>query len=587
MPTQLAHAVAPQAQDVTPVSSLDPSEMPCKSAFPAAASNSPSNTNSNQASLKRDNNHDGVVPTKVPHYESQSSSQAAALDVTAGLMTAQEEAFAGSKAKTDMDYAIQWLKSNPETHARVLAVLKKYDAKFYQRASSSNVPFWREVLSDLVGKAGHKTATATLSPATASAASHPDDHLLPASATLNDTTTTTTPIPANPSSTSSDEEPCDDDSFFVIDLARVIVQYAKFKRNFPRLQPHYAVKCNDSIPIVAMISALGGSFDCASKGEFNMILDGGYQTAEHIIYAHPCKMANNIVAANRRGVYLTTFDNEDELEKLHRLMPKAQAVLRIATDDRAAVCEFSTKFGCPFVETTRLLERAKELGVSIVGVSFHVGSGNSSFAAYDRAIRDARSIFDTATAMGFEMTLVDIGGGFPGSDPEPDPVTGQRTLFEDTAGFIRPLLDELFPEGSGVRLIAEPGRYFAESPYAICMQIHSKRKMMKRDGTEEHQFYTSDGKYQAFNCMIYDHANPNVQVLKPDPEAKTRNTTIFGPTCDGIDWIMKQQPFPALDIGDWIFVPDFGAYTVAAGSKFNGFVTRRIEYISSLDVFDA
>jgi len=531
MPTQLANPVTHQDHAVATVSErVDPTDMPCKSA------------------LFKGDSCDGIATAKAPSAPTAATCET---PVSTAAMAAEAEEFAGSKAQDDMTYALNWLRERPDIHARVLAVMKQYDTKYYQRSSSSNVPFWREVMLDLVGKAGHTT---------------------------------------DPSSNNSDVEPKDgqneDDSLFVIDLARIVVQYAKFKRNFPRLHPHYAMKCNDSIPMIAMISALGGGFDCASKGEFTTVIDGGYQTAEGIIYAHPCKMANNIMAANRRGVYLTTFDNEEELEKLHRYMPKARAVLRIATDDRAALCEFSTKFGCPVSETTNLLTRAKALGVNVVGVSFHVGSGNSSHAAYERAIRDARAIFNVGAEMGFEMNLVDIGGGFPGSDPLPDPVTGERVLFEDIAGFIRPLLDELFPEGSGVHLIAEPGRYFAESPYAIGMQVHSKRKLKKRDGTEEYQYYTSDGKYQAFNCMIYDHAHPNIQILRPDTEAKIRNTTIFGPTCDSIDWIMKQQPFPNLDIGDWLFVPDFGAYTVAAGSKFNGFLTRRIEYISSLDIFE-
>jgi len=553
----------------------DPTQVPCKSAL-----------GTDMVSNFNDASHDGAAvafkvsllpvaasaaetgvpasPIQVP----QNGSGDSAARVASGVSAAQEAEFAVSKEASDMEYAVNWLRSNPVIHARVLEVFRKYDAKHYRRSSASNVPFWRDVMCDLVGKAGqsHDSAKST-----------------------DDTTTTTTTandvVTAQPSNIPEGWE--EDDGFFVIDLARVVVQMAKWRRYLPRFQPHYAMKCNNTEPIVSMISALGGSYDCASKGEFNAVLDGGFQTAENIIFAHPCKMINNITAANARGVYLTTFDNEEELEKLHKHMPKAQAVLRIATDDSAAVCAFSSKFGCPVDQTPGLLDRARELGVNVVGVSFHVGSGNSSFQAYHKAITDARKIFDYGAEIGFEMDLLDIGGGFPGSDVDVDPETGKRptNLFEDVANFIRNLTDELFPASSGVRLIGEPGRYFAESPYAIAMAIHSKRKIVKKDGTAEWQYYTSDGKYQCFNCMIYDHAHPKVCVLRPDPEAPIRTTTIFGPTCDSIDWIMRQEQFPALDIGDWIFVPNFGAYTVAAGSAFNGFSTKRIEYISSLDVF--
>lgn len=464
-----------------------------------------------------------------------------------------EEEFAGSKAAADLEYANAWLASKPEVLAKVREVLRAYDAKLYQRSTSSVAPFWRNVMRDLVGKAGRPPQADAESADVDSVESEPEDGQN------------------------------EDDSFYTVDLAQVIVQYAKFCRHLPRVEPHYAMKCNDSKPMLAMISALGGGYDCASKNEFRAVVDGGFQTADGVIYAHPCKMINNIQAANRRGVYLTTFDNEEELEKLHKHMPKAKAVLRIATDDSAAICELSSKFGCPMSNTQACLERARELDIKVVGVSFHVGSGNSSPDAYFKALADARDIFDRAALLGFDMELLDIGGGFPGSDPVAD-ADGKRSLsFEEIAAFVRPVIDDLFPET--VRVIAEPGRYFAESPYALCMAIHSKRKLTKRDGSLEHQLYTSDGKYGSFNCMIYDHQEPEVHVLHPDAEAAERTTTIFGPTCDGIDWIMKQRKFPALDVGDWIFCPNFGAYTVAAGSTFNGFSTRRVEYVSSIDVF--
>lgn len=468
------------------------------------------------------------------------------------------EEFDGSKADRDMRQAIAWLKEQPsDVIDAVRAVLRSYEPKLYQRTTSSNVPFWRSVLADLVEK---QQAGASAAAADGDADVDDDDE-----------------------GTVLYDEP-----FFVVDLARTIVQMAKFRRNLPRVTPFYAVKCNNSLPMIAMIAALGGGFDCASKGEFRTVLDGKFATTEKIIFAHPCKMENNIIAARRRGVTLTTFDNEEELAKLQRLMPNARAVLRISTDDSAAQCQLSSKFGCPMEQTTGCLERAKELGIAVVGVSFHCGSGNSSPAAYFRALHDARQVFDAATALGFEMSLLDIGGGFPGSEPKPDPETGAVSMsFEEICAVIRPEIDRLFPEEAGIKVIAEPGRYFAESTYAIAMNIHSMRRMPTgREGALEYQYYTSDGVYQSFNCMLYDHAKPEVHVLKPDQEAAFRPTTIFGPTCDGIDFIMKGQQFPALDVGDWIFVPDFGAYTVAAGSSFNGFATRRAEFISSLDIND-
>ena len=47
------------------------------------------------------------------------------------------------------------------------------------------------------------------------------------------------------------------------------------------------------------------------------------------------------------------------------------------------------------------------------GVSFHVGSGGCSFAAYSDSIKNAKSIFEMAKAKGMpDMDVLDIGGGF-------------------------------------------------------------------------------------------------------------------------------------------------------------------------------
>ena len=46
--------------------------------------------------------------------------------------------------------------------------------------------------------------------------------------------------------------------------------------------------------------------------------------------------------------------------------------------------------------------------------SFHVGSGVRDPESYAAAIRASRQVFDQASKLGFQMDLLDIGGGFPG-----------------------------------------------------------------------------------------------------------------------------------------------------------------------------
>lgn len=48
--------------------------------------------------------------------------------------------------------------------------------------------------------------------------------------------------------------------------------------------------------------------------------------------------------------------------------------------------------------------------------SFHCGSGCQNAQAYPAALAVARSLFDLAARQGVKLTLLDIGGGFPGWD---------------------------------------------------------------------------------------------------------------------------------------------------------------------------
>jgi len=92
-------------------------------------------------------------------------------------------------------------------------------------------------------------------------------------------------------------------------------------------------------------------------------------------------------------------------------------VIRIRCDATEAQCPLGIKYGCdPLTEAPSLMALARDLGLSVVGVSFHVGSGCNEPAAFQRAIAASAGIFQLAQELGFmNMHLLNIGGGFPGN----------------------------------------------------------------------------------------------------------------------------------------------------------------------------
>lgn len=87
------------------------------------------------------------------------------------------------------------------------------------------------------------------------------------------------------------------------------------------------------------------------------------------------------------------------------------------------------KFGAHPKDVPKLLKTAKDLGLNVVGVSFHVGSGCYDPTAFPAAVASARAVFDMGETAGFHFDLLDIGGGFPGQKSAKISFEAVRVLF--------------------------------------------------------------------------------------------------------------------------------------------------------------
>jgi ornithine decarboxylase len=364
--------------------------------------------------------------------------------------------------------------------------------------------------------------------------------------------------------------------------------------------------------LLKLLAYLGTGFDCASQNEIQSILDLGVNT-DRIIYANPCKQASYISYANEMHVDQMTFDNDFELFKIKKHYPQAKCVLRIITNDSNAVCKFSMKFGADMPTSYKLIELALELKLNLIGISFHVGSGQMSPEAFTDAIDNARILFDYAKQLGCHMHLLDIGGGFPGSQ-------SQSNLFDTICHEINDSLEKNFPAGKydNLKIIAEPGRYYACSAFTLCCNIIAKRatKLSTEheqiaakenylichkkhanyfinemnstdlnilDESKSFMYYINDGVYASFNCLFYDHAEcfPFIVEAKKNEkneENRIYKTSIWGPTCDGLDLVVQECYLPEMNAGEYLIFKDMGAYTISGAVAFNGLPLAKCIY---------
>jgi ornithine decarboxylase len=356
----------------------------------------------------------------------------------------------------------------------------------------------------------------------------------------------------------------DDSAFYIVNIKKIVEQYEKWTEHLPRVKPFYAVKCNPNPVITKLLNGFNIGFDCASKNEISQIISQGTKP-EDVIFANPCKASGQIKFARSEDVDLMTFDDVHELYKIKLYHPHAKLVLRIAVDESKSMCKFNCKFGATPSEIKNILNIAKSLELNIVGVSFHVGSNCLDAKTYYTALEDVKKVFTMASENGFAFELVDIGGGFPGYDKE-----GGIT-FEEIAEQINKGIDDFFPE-EGIEFIAEPGRYFVCSSHTLVTNIIGKKKL-----GDKFTYYLNDGIYGSFNCVYFDNAKPVIMPYN-ERDGKQYESTVFGPTCDSIDIISESCQLPDLAIGEWVYVENFGAYTIAAASTFNGFQQTRCVY---------
>lgn len=357
--------------------------------------------------------------------------------------------------------------------------------------------------------------------------------------------------------------------FYVLDLGVVVSLSDKWTRSLPTVHPFYAVKCNPNPALLGALAALGSNFDCASRAEVEAVLALGVKP-DRIIFANPCKPESHIKYAASVGVNLTTFDSRDEIEKIRKWHPKCDLLLRIkAPEDAEARCPLGPKYGALPSEIAPLLQAAQAARLNIIGVSFHIGSGDAHSGAYRGAIAAAKTVFETATKLAMpRMNVLNIGGGF---------TAGPK--FDEAASVVKSALQTYFPNEPGLAVISEPGRFFAESAFTLATNIIGKRV---RD--ELREYWINDGLYGSFNCILYDHATVTCTPLactsnRANPTCKglpTYKSTVFGPTCDALDTVLTGYQLPELEVNDWLVFPNTGAYTAAGGSSFNGFNTAAI-----------
>ena len=317
---------------------------------------------------------------------------------------------------------------------------------------------------------------------------------------------------------------------------------------------------------------------------------------------------------------------------------RPEVLLRITVNDKSSTCPLSNKFGAQSNTWKDLLMKAYVFNLNVVGVAFHVGSGCTRADSFTEALNDTAELFELSRNLEIQrktnrtegilngkqidfhaMSIIDIGGGFPGE--------ASNQIFPAMVKQINDFINgewckqwtkkrrfEVFQDYE-LTFIAEPGRFFVHHSSTLITSICGLNVCKDEEKTTI-KYYLNDGVYGSFNKLLFPNVRANfkpplhqqeyidtlgsrksiletslvdlfgrISITKVQENKKIPVffSQFFGPTCDGNDVIMEIE-FPLLAEGEVIVWLDMGAYTQPASSRpfihqFNGFVPPKKIYL--------
>jgi len=355
----------------------------------------------------------------------------------------------------------------------------------------------------------------------------------------------------------------EDGPVLVVDLDVVRDNYNAFAKALPDSRVFYAVKANPAPEVLSLLASLGSCFDTASVAEIEMALAAG-ATPDRISYGNTIKKERDIARAYEIGVRLFAVDCKAEVEKVARAAPGAKVFCRILCDGAGAEWPLSRKFGCEPSMAADVLEHAHRQGLTAYGISFHVGSQQRNQHAWDRALAQASAVFKECGERGINLSMVNLGGGFPTKYLKNVPTV--RTYGSAIFRALRKHFGNRIPE-----TIIEPGRGMVGNAGVIETEVVLVSKKSEED--EVRWVYLDIGKFGGL-AETMDEAI-RYPIKTPRDGGEMAPCILAGPTCDSADVLYEKQPYPlpvSLEIGDKLLIEGTGAYTSTYSSvAFNGF----------------
>jgi ornithine decarboxylase len=357
----------------------------------------------------------------------------------------------------------------------------------------------------------------------------------------------------------------------VFDTDRMEANFRTLSAALPLARIYYAVKANPAPQILQRLTTLGSSFDAASFEEIEACLQAGADAAK-ISYGNTIKKISAIRRAYAAGVRMFAFDSAEELEKLAEHAPGSRVYCRILVENEGADWPLSRKFGTTIESARDLMLAAGNMGLDPYGLSFHVGSQQTSTASYEAAIGRVAMLFTDLRDAGVNIRMMNLGGGFP---------TRYREEVPEIDAFGHAILDAMTAHfGNALpEMVIEPGRFIVGDAGVVSSEVVLVSRRDKADPVR--WVYLDIGRFGGL--AETEGESIKYRITTSHDGGEMGPVAIAGPTCDGADILYERSNYrlpTMLRSGDRVAVQSTGAYvTTYASQRFNGFAPLAEYYI--------
>ncbi len=337
--------------------------------------------------------------------------------------------------------------------------------------------------------------------------------------------------------------------------------WSRFQQAFER-KNHvicYAVKANANPTLLKRLQQMGSGFDIVSAGELDMVLAVGADPKK-VVFSGVGKTTREIAHALAHGIGHFNVESESELERINQVARSSHQIADVAiranpnidagTHPYIATGLEQNKFGIPIDDIPKLSDKIKSLeNVRLMGLACHIGSQIETCEPFREAAVSLEDLRKTMSALGFEITSMDLGGGLAATSDAPSEKEWISTL------------ESVVP--ADVTLKIEPGRSMVGNTGVLLTRVEYLKK------TATTNFAIVDAGMNDFiRPALYQgwHEIVNCQNREQD-EATVWD--VVGPVCESGDFLGKERTV-AIRVDDLLAVTFAGAYGYVMTTTYNG-----------------